>query len=128
MTTDTDEGVWVLGSGEFIERAILNLISNALKYGPAGDCIRVRVLEHGDEALCELHDNGPGIPENELPNLFNPYYQRPEHRGRRDGVGLGLGLRFVQVAAQRHNGRVVVQSAPRQGTTFRLVLPRLVME
>ena len=126
VTTDTDEGVWVLGSGEFIERAILNLISNALKYGPTGDRILVRVLENGDEAVCEVHDNGPGIPAHELPNLFNPYYQRPEHRGRRDGVG--LGLRFVQVVAQRHNGRVEVQSAPRQGTTFRLVLPRLVME
>ena len=126
VTTDTNEGVWVLGSGEFIERAILNLISNALKYGAAADCIRVHVLEDGDDAICEVHDNGPGIPAHEVPNLFNPYYQRPEHRGRRDGVG--LGLRFVQVVAQRHNGRIDVHSAPGEGSTFRLILPRLAMD
>ena len=126
VTTDTNEGVWVLGSGEFIERAILNLISNALKYGAAADCIRVHVLEDGDDAICEVHDNGPGIPAHEVPNLFNPYYQRPEHRGRRDGVG--LGLRFVQVVAQRHNGRIDVHSAPGKGSTFRLILPRLAMD
>ena len=126
VTTTSTEGIWILANGEFIERAIVNLVGNALKYGPAGDTIAVTVHEEDGQAICEVHDNGPGIPAGELEQLFTPWFQGREHRSRRDGVG--LGLRFVQVVAERHHGRVSVRSAPGDGTTFRLALPSLPME
>jgi two-component system OmpR family sensor kinase len=86
----------------------------------------VTVHEEDGQAICEVHDNGPGIPAGELEQLFTPWFQGREHRSRRDGVG--LGLRFVQVVAERHHGRVSVRSAPGDGTTFRLALPSLPME
>jgi signal transduction histidine kinase len=126
VSTRSTEGIWVLANGEFIERAIANLIGNALKYGPAGDTIEVGVHEDDEIATCEVHDNGPGIPDQDLAQLFTPYFQGREHRGRRDGVG--LGLRFVHVVSERHRGRVEVHSSPGEGTTFRLCLPRLQLE
>ncbi len=126
VTTTSTEGLWVFANGEFIERAIVNLISNALKYGPAGDTIDVEVREDGDRTVCDVHDNGPGIPEGDVEQLFSPWFQGQAHRGRRDGVG--LGLRFVQVVAERHRGRVRVRSAPGEGTTFSLSLPSLQLD
>ena len=116
----------MLANGEFIERAIANLVGNALKYGPAGDTILVTVLEDDGHATCDVHDNGPGIPEAEVAQLFTPWFQGREHRSRRDGVG--LGLRFVQVVAERHHGQVSVRSPPGEGTTFRLSLPSLQLD
>lgn len=104
-----------------------NLMSNALKFTPRGGRIDVRAWGapngHGD-AIGELRvtvaDTGIGMPREELPLIFQRYYQGGGRR-RRDSTGLGLAI--VQQAVAAHDGTVSVESAPGRGTTFHLTLP-----
>ena len=74
------------------------------------------------EALCAVSDRGFGIPAAELERIFDPYFRSnvPEIARQR---GVGLGLRFVKLVAERHGGRIDVVSQPNRGSTFTLVLP-----
>jgi len=99
-----------------------NLIENALKYTPPGSRIEVsaRRREHDVEAW--VRDNGPGIPAEDLPHIFERFYRVEKGRSREKG-GTGLGLSIVKHIVQLHGGRVWVESAPGQGTAFFLSIP-----
>ncbi len=102
-----------------LERAVSNLISNAVKYTPAGGAIQVSLAVQDNTALIEVQDNGPGIPEAEQPYLFERFY-----RGRgQKGQGSGLGLAICQEIAAIHGGRVTFTSREGEGTIFRLQIP-----
>jgi len=100
-----------------------NLIDNALKYTPPGAHIEVsnRVSEK-EIAFC-IRDNGPGIPAEDLPHIFERFYRVDKGRSREKG-GTGLGLSIVKHIVQLHGGRVWAESQPGQGSAFFFTLPR----
>lgn len=103
-----------------LERVVLNLISNALKYSPAETVVEIRLRQEGESAVVEVQDQGPGIPPESLPRLFQRFYRAPG-AARREGMGLGLYIARVLVEA--HGGHVWVESHPGQGSTFSFSLP-----
>jgi signal transduction histidine kinase len=112
--------VTVLGDRDRLRQALANLVDNALKYGPSDSVITVTIRGEGHDARVEVHDDGPGIPADELPRVWDRLFRGDRSRSER---GLGLGLSLVRAYVHAHGGRVAVESAPGRGTTFRLVLP-----
>ena len=107
---------------EQIEKILLNLLTNALKFTPDGGQVRVRLeAEEGGVGLV-VSDSGTGIPEHELETVFERFYRVPavEHSGV---AGAGIGLALVREAARANGGRVSVESTIGQGSTFRVFLP-----
>jgi two-component system OmpR family sensor kinase len=101
--------------------ALQNLLSNAIKYSPPESSVEVRVEPEPGAIAITVEDHGPGIPPEEIPNIFKKYYRGlgPETK---DTPGTGLGLYIVKQIAELHGGRVEVVSAPERGSTFRLLL------
>lgn len=106
-----------------IERMISNLLSNAMKYTPAGGEVAVS-LKAGPEALeIVVQDTGCGIPSNHLPHIFDRFYRVPGGESSSRERGLGLGLSFVDWIAKAHGGNVRVESSPGSGSRFTISLP-----
>lgn len=112
--------IWVFADHRRIERAMLNLVSNAHKFSAAGSEIRVAVRRAGDEVCWEVVDEGHGIAEDERPLLFERFFVSPTDRAT---GGTGLGLPIVLITAQAHDGRVEVDSEVGRGSTFRVIVP-----
>ncbi|HMB55223.1 MAG TPA: ATP-binding protein, partial [Thermoanaerobaculia bacterium] len=117
----------VTGDPWALERLLLNLLENGVKYNREGGTVQlsldVAVGEAGvAEAVIEVSDTGIGIPSEALPRIFERFYRVDKGRARDEG-GTGLGLAIVKHVAQAHGGRVEVSSRPRHGSTFRLHLP-----
>lgn len=119
-----DEPLMVDGDATRIEQIAWNLLSNALKFSPAGGAIGVRVAPAGEEAMLEVGDNGRGIAPDLLPHIFDLFRQDKGATHRGEG-GLGIGLAMVKSLAELHGGRVEVASAGEgSGATFRVFLPQ----
>jgi two-component system phosphate regulon sensor histidine kinase PhoR len=123
--------VWVDADRVRLEQAMSNLLDNALKYTERGS-VTVRVggtpgvAGSGGSAWFEVRDTGPGIPEADLPRIFERFYRVDKARSRESGPargGTGLGLSIVKHAVQLHGGEVSVQSRPGAGSTFRFSIP-----
>ena len=99
-----------------------NLVSNALKYTPAGGHIRVSGRREGDHWLVVVTDNGPGIPSNALAKVFEPFFRlaRDEHAGIE---GSGLGLAICREMVEQMGGKIVIDSTLGQGTCVTVQLP-----
>jgi two-component system phosphate regulon sensor histidine kinase PhoR len=108
---------------DFLERAIRNLVDNAVKYAPEGGAITLWAGAEGDWAVFKVRDDGPGIPRADLPRLFERFYRVDKSRSRELG-GTGLGLAIVKHIAQLHGGGVAVESEPGAGSVFSIRLPR----
>lgn len=104
-----------------VEQVLGNLVSNAIKYSPAGGAVRVGVRREGERAVFEVADSGIGIAKEAMPALFEPF-RRGEH-GREGIPGAGLGLSVVRRIVGAHGGTIDVSSAPGKGSTFRVALP-----
>lgn len=104
-------------------RAIANLVSNAIKFGPPGQSVVVRLRRVGPYMAIDVEDKGPGIPREAQSRLFRPF-SRVHHAGADAPGGSGLGLVFVKTVAERHGGRVTVASEAGAGATFTILLPR----
>jgi signal transduction histidine kinase len=109
-----------------IHRAILNLVSNALKYTPAEGSITVLtgVDEHRGRAVCEVSDTGVGIAPEDLPRVFDKFYRAEGHAKLAGGTGLGLTL-VKHIVETVHGGQLSVTSEAGRGSTFRFELPLL---
>ncbi|MQA11568.1 MAG: HAMP domain-containing protein [Pseudonocardiaceae bacterium] len=111
----------LIGDSSALERAVLNLLDNAVKFSPAGSVVRVGLRPAGDgSALLEVADSGPGVEEADAPRIFDRFYRSSEARTL---PGSGLGLAIVQQAAQRHGGAIYVGTAPGGGALFTMRLP-----
>jgi heavy metal sensor kinase len=115
-------------TGEFdrvqIERMLSNLLSNAMKFTPAGGEVRVVLDRKDQEAEIRIEDTGFGIPAEHLPHIFDRFYRvRGTGEQASPEKGLGLGLSFVAWIVRAHGGSVDVQSEPGKGTTFVVRLP-----
>jgi signal transduction histidine kinase len=109
---------------ELFERAVANLLDNALKFTPAGRAITLTAQRHGQGVCVRVTDQGAGIPAADLPRLFDRLYQsRDSVAPATSDEGKGLGLAIVKRIAELHRGHVAVASVPGQGTTVTLELP-----
>lgn len=106
-----------------LEQILTNLIDNAIKYTPAGGEIRVRAESVGERLRILVSDTGIGIPESDLPRIFERFYRVDKARTREAG-GIGLGLAIVKHLTQALHGSIKVESRLGRGTTFSLGLPR----
>ena len=122
LTMDVKRLPLVVGNPDYLERAIANLIDNAIKYTPDGGEIRVAARSNGSNVIVEVTDNGLGIPAEDIPRIFERFYRVDRSRSREMG-GTGLGLSIVKHVVQVHGGTVEVNSTLGQGSTFRLKLP-----
>ena len=119
-----EDPLWIDGNGELLERAFVNLLSNAIKYSDSGTRVSVVVSADQDSARVAVVDQGRGIPAEDLPRLFDPYFRSSDASLVRQR-GAGLGLRFTKTVAERHGGSISVDSTPGVGSTFVIELPRL---
>jgi signal transduction histidine kinase len=106
---------------EMWEKVVLNLVSNAFKYTLEGS-VGVRLAERGGRAELSVSDTGIGIPQEELPHVFERFHRVEGTRGRTH-EGTGIGLALVQELVKLHGGAVSVESTPGQGSTFTVSLP-----
>ncbi len=105
-----------------IASAVHNLLDNALKYSDAGTSVNVRIRRLDDAAELSVQDMGVGIPQGDLPRIFERFYRVDRSRTSTSG-GIGLGLAIVRHVAINHRGAVTVQSMEGEGSTFTLRLP-----
>jgi two-component system sensor histidine kinase KdpD len=115
-----DESPAVRVDAQHVQRALVNLIENALRYSSPSEPVRVQVLQTESDVLVRVVDRGPGIPVEELEAVFEPFA-----RGSRTGdvPGAGLGLAIARGFAEANGGRLWAESREGQGATFVLALP-----
>jgi len=104
-----------------IQQVLLNLIGNAIKFSPDDTTVEVSVSADETVVTFCVHDNGPGIPEEEHDRIFHKYYREPGVRESVDGAGLGLSI--ARRIVDCHNGRLWIESTPDHGSTFCFSLP-----
>lgn len=107
-----------------LRQVVTNLIGNAITHTPSGTAIRIGVGTVGDHVVLEVAYEGPGLTPEQRARIFERFYRADTSRNRATG-GSGLGLSIVQSLVAAHGGQVEVDSAPGQGTAFRILLPRL---
>ena len=103
-------------------QALSNLVTNAVKYSPAGTTVRVAVAAGGGRVRFRVADEGCGIPAEEASKIFEKFYRRA-NKETREQSGFGLGLAFVKEVAMRHGGDVAVESEAGKGSVFTLSIP-----
>jgi PAS domain S-box-containing protein len=117
-----EDAIMVSGDRQLLARAIVNLLSNALKFSPTGAGVQLRCSRFGREAMIEVTDQGPGIALESRASLFRRF-SRGLHRGEADPGGAGLGLAFVRVVMEKHAGRAWVDGGIEHGAVFSLSMP-----
>ena len=110
----------VQGDEDLLLLALLNLLNNAVKFSSPGDRVEVRAFEDSEMVIVEIADTGPGIPEAELPFVWQELYRG---RGARGVQGSGLGLALVRAITDRHGGQVSIRSRVNQGSVVTMKLP-----
>ena len=122
LAMDEHDTLDVLGDQERIEQVVMNVVSNAIKYTPDGGEIRVSAGRDGNGLFVHVKDNGIGIPEKDLPHLYERFYRVDKARSRQSG-GTGLGLSIAQEILSMHNGSIRIDSVFGEGTDVHLTLP-----
>jgi PAS domain S-box-containing protein len=112
----------VLANGDELERALFQIIRNAVNYTPGQGYIRVETSLCQDQVAIEVTDTGIGISAHDLPKIFNPFYKADKARQLGDN-GMGLGLTIARNIVEAHRGRIDVESQLGEGSTFRICLP-----
>ena len=110
----------VQGDEDLLLLAQVNLLNNAVKFSSPGDRVEVRAFEDSEMVIVEVADTGPGIPEAEVPFVWQELYRG---RGARGVPGSGLGLALVRAITERHGGQVTIRSRVDQGTVVTMKLP-----
>jgi signal transduction histidine kinase len=118
-------GAEIEGDPELLEFAISNLLTNAVKYSPAGTAVTLALERDGDQALLHVSDQGPGMTAEESRRIFDRFY-RTEAAQVSEHPGFGLGLAIAREIASHHGGDLRVESTPGAGSRFTLALPLVV--
>lgn len=124
LTSETDPDLPILIEADqaLLYQAVYNLVENAIKYTPQGGKVQVRLSSVKDNILFAVQDNGIGVDPEDIPRLFEKFY-RGRQREARAQHGSGLGLAIVRSIAERHGGRVWIESQLGKGSTFYLQIP-----
>ncbi|MDQ0258746.1 signal transduction histidine kinase [Sinomonas atrocyanea] len=122
LVVDLPPNLWVQADPLRIGQAADNLLSNAVKYSPDGGVVTLRAAAACGWATVEVADTGIGISADDRPHIFDRFFRTDAARDL-DIPGVGLGLSFTRMVAERHGGRLEVQSEPGSGSVFSLVLP-----
>ena len=121
LTRDGPQQVpMVVGDRDRLAQALSNLVANAVKFTPDGGQVKISVEVRADGVYACVRDTGPGIPPEQIPHLFDRFWQA----SRSDTRGLGLGLAIVKAIVEAHGGAVHVESVMNEGSSFSLRLPR----
>jgi two-component system heavy metal sensor histidine kinase CusS len=111
----------IVASPDLLRRALINLMSNALRHTPRGGTIRLQGAEGEWQSVIEVRDTGSGMPADDLPRVFDRFFSGT---GKGERGGSGLGLSIVKSIVELHDGRVSIESAPGSGTSVTLVFPK----
>lgn len=114
--------VWVMGHADTLNRTIANLLSNALKFSPAGQSIEINVSVLASQMVIDITDHGPGIAQSDMDRLFKRFSRLETLPPQAETTGVGLGLYFVQTSLKKHGGSISVHSQPGK-TSFMVLLP-----
>ena len=123
VSSEIDSAIGQITADEFsINEMITNMLFNAIKYTPENKTVRIEAKKCEDHVQIDISDTGIGIPEDEIPNVFDEFF-RASNAVKREKDGTGLGLSIVKQIAERHGGKISVQSQLDKGTTFTVLLP-----
>ncbi|MGV8058105.1 MAG: ATP-binding protein [Smithellaceae bacterium] len=121
-----DEECIIMGNGDLIKRAVENIVRNAILYTVEGSTVEIFLKRIGQDrhsyVSITVRDYGHGVPENEIINIFQPFYRIEEDRDRKTG-GTGIGLAIADAAVRLHTGRIKAANAPRGGLSVEIILP-----
>jgi len=118
-----EEPLVLVGFEDGLERVFMNLVSNAIKYTPAGGSVTVRAWGEDNQIKVEVSDTGIGIPEEALPRIFDEFY-RAKNAKAVEMEGTGLGLTIAKDVVDQHGGQISVESVLGEGSTFCVTLPK----
>jgi signal transduction histidine kinase len=107
---ESGKPVTIAGDPELLRRAVENVLRNAIRYAPRDTAVEVRLSRSDSGALVEVRDHGPGVPEDALPHIFDPFYRVESDRNRLSG-GIGLGLSIARRAVELHRGAIRATNA-----------------
>jgi signal transduction histidine kinase len=122
MSCVCEPDVKVIGDAGWIERIILNIVDNAIKFTPEGGHVWIRVFRAAKHAVFEVRDEGVGIPPLALPHVFERFFRADTARSN-TAEGAGLGLTLVKWAVDQHDGTIDIQSTSGSGTCVTVQLP-----
>jgi signal transduction histidine kinase len=112
----------ITGDEAKLEKLLLNIVRNAIKYTNEKGRVKIWAERLAREATIAIEDNGVGIPEKDLPYIFERFYRVDKSRSREEG-GTGIGLSIAKWIAEAHNGSITVESTVGKGTKFTVHLP-----
>jgi two-component system sensor histidine kinase CpxA len=104
------EPCYVHGERELLRRAAENVVRNAIRHSPQGSAVEVSLERHDGAARMVVRDHGPGVPEELLGSIFEPFFRVEGHRSRASG-GVGLGLAIARRAVDLHGGKIAARNA-----------------
>ena len=110
------------GDSDMLTQVLINIVDNAIKYTPAGGEIRIRAMDQGKDVKIIVEDTGVGIPQENLPRVFERFYRVDQARSRELG-GIGVGLAIVKHIIKAHGGKISAQSKVGEGSIFSFTLP-----
>jgi signal transduction histidine kinase len=119
LTTRVPDHLVVSADRDRLRQALANLVDNAIKYTPTGGSVEVDARQDAGAVSISVRDTGAGIPEHEIPRIWDRLYRGDQSRTTR---GLGLGLSLVRASVEAQGGSVAVDSAPGHGSTFTITL------
>ncbi len=123
LSVERSTASFIYGDADALQRLIMNIISNALNFTPAGGYVRITIDQRGGKVTIRIKDTGIGIAKEDLPHIFERLYRVDKARGRNGGTGLGLSI--AKEIAEKHHGTINIESESGKGTLVTIVFPTI---
>jgi len=125
VVADTEPGIRITGHYEVLVSAVENIVRNAVRHSPAKGVVHIRLHAEGAGANIEIDDDGTGVPSDDLPRLFDPFFRTRESAEADGNGGTGLGLAIARRAVELHGGQIVAHNRDRGGLSIQISLPAM---